>query len=97
MKNPSVEDSKTIYRALRDPKYGVDQQHEKREGIVLLRKVARSCREEEFVDFTSNNQIPAVKLTPAEMEVLKGGITPVIFVVGAGLAIAGYLMRDAGH
>jgi len=41
--------------------------------VGVLDKVAKNCSFEEFYDFVERSEIPAVKLTPSEMEAIKGG------------------------
>lgn len=41
--------------------------------LSLASKVAKNTTEEEFITFIVEHEVPALKLTPKEMEVIKGG------------------------
>ena len=41
--------------------------------LHLVSKVAKNSSEEEFVTFVIEHEVPALKLTPKEMEAIKGG------------------------
>lgn len=58
----------------------------------VLKKIANNCSEKEFIDYVMTNETPAIKLTNEEMEVIKGGITPYILVVGVGAGL-GFLKK----
>jgi hypothetical protein len=55
-----------------------------------IHKVANSSTQEEFTDFIINNQVPAIKLSAKEMEMIKGGVVPIIAYVAYGLMAAYY-------
>lgn len=60
---------------------------------VILKKIANAVKsKEEFYDCIASDCLPSVKLTKNEMEVLKGGATPLY----AGMAIlyGGLLLYD---
>jgi hypothetical protein len=82
-----------MYRAIHDPKFSAKPDQGKAAAWSLCVKIARSCTEDEFVDYVQNGNSPVVKLTPEEMEMLKGGITPVIV---AGLVITGAILHYYG-
>jgi hypothetical protein len=42
-------------------------------SVSLLKKVASSGTLEDFVTYIESRELPAVKLTPSEMEAVKGG------------------------
>lgn len=62
------------------------------EATKLLKKIAVSSSEKDFVDFILKNEIPAIKLTDSEMETLKGGVLPLVawYIISgaAGLGLA---------
>lgn len=61
------------------------------ENFQLLHKVARKSNENQFLDFVLSGEVPEIKLTAKEMEVIKGGLTPwVPYAIYAG----GYLLYD---
>ena len=43
------------------------------EQIVLFQKIATECTPEEFYNLLYNGQIPSLRLTTSEMDLLKGG------------------------
>jgi len=47
------------------------------EPFQLLSRIARNCTLEEFQKFCVNLEIPSLQLTPAEMEYVRGGWSPV--------------------
>jgi len=53
----------------------------------LAAKVAQNCDENEFVTALLEGELPVLKLTPAEMEVSKGGswTDPFLFLLNNGL------------
>jgi hypothetical protein len=51
----------------------------------VMSKVAKASSPEEFELFVVNNEIPTVKLTHKEMEMLKGGIGPKLIAFLLGL------------
>ena len=57
--------------------------------IKLFGRVAHQVSESEFIDAIVNNEVPPVKLTPEEMEVLRGGLIGTC--IGIGIALGAIL------
>jgi len=55
----------------------------------VIKKIAKSVSDEEFADFLKNQQVPAIKLSNKELEVLIGGKFPWIAALGSIAAVAG--------
>jgi hypothetical protein len=71
-----------------------------RDQVLLTVKIAKSCKtEKEFLKAVQTNELPPIKLSPKEMEMLKGGIIGLIapcVLVAASFALgygAGSLLR----
>lgn len=94
---PSREECLQIYNALRSANFPPDKLKGQK-GASLVTKVAKATTEEEFVDFAQNNVLPAIKLSPEEQEMLRGGFLITGLSIAAGLcAIAGIVCAHYGH
>ncbi len=63
------------------------------ETFHLLHKIANQVDEKQWLDFAKTSELPPIKLSPAEMELARGGVavsvmigigTLIIFGLGAG-------------
>jgi len=58
--------------------------------IKLFGRVAHQVSETEFIDAMVKNELPPLKLTPQEMEVLRGGLVGTC--VGVGISLVGIFL-----
>ncbi len=49
------------------------------QGIKIMEKIAKNASFDEFVTFVTDKEVPAIKLTSAEMEFIKGGWKALLF------------------
>lgn len=71
-KNP--EQQKYLYETLCSGKFdSAKLGNDLAKKIEVASKIAKNCTEEEFLESISTDQLPAVKLSPDEMELIKGG------------------------
>lgn len=69
---------------VKDPKFAET-------SFRLLHRVARSVDQNEWEQFTKDGQVPPLKLSAEEMELVRGGLvfSAVMAGIGVGLAIVG--------
>jgi hypothetical protein len=58
-------------------------------NLEIASKIAKQTSKEEFIG-AMNGQMPAVKLTPAEMELVKGGKNLAAMIEGAIVWVVGF-------
>jgi hypothetical protein len=71
---PNQEQCEKLYDAIKSGKIDAKKIiHDLEANLSLVSKIAKQTSKEEFVD-AMNGEMPALRLTPPEMELLKGGI-----------------------
>lgn len=60
-------------------------------NFETMKKLATSCTEEQFNSYIEENEIPPLKLSNDELNVLKGGVLPLILIAGAAYGTYKYL------
>jgi hypothetical protein len=97
-KKPSLQEAKELYYGIRSPKFDHERFASKPEASVVV-KLAKNCSEDEFIEFTQSGHLPALKLTAHEMQLMKGGLTPigVMFLIVGGACLVGATFLSDGH
>ena len=72
---PSRDEMMKAYEQLKSVDIKNVKEHAQRmaDALVLLSKIASSTSPEEFAAVITQNELPAIKLSPQEMEVIQGG------------------------
>lgn len=69
--------------------------------LKLIQKISGHLTQEEVIEFSKNPEKFSFKLTPKEMECLKGGIWPIVWGIlkgiGIGLAATGARAMAQGY
>jgi hypothetical protein len=70
---PNKEQCEKLYDAVKSGKIDAEKiMHDLEANLALVSKIAKQTSKEEFVD-AMNGEMPALRLTPQEMEALKAG------------------------
>lgn len=71
-------------------KFGDNDYSKVGESVRLFGRIAQTCTEQEFCDMMETGETPPIKLTEQEMEVIRGGIAPLVLYGACLLAGAAF-------